>query len=85
MSLYGEVVEGADVRYHLRDRAGEIVERSAKIVRVWSREDGVVNLVVFVDGSNDVMRLDGQAPVIWETARKYNTACKEGTWHFPPA
>lgn len=84
-----EITEGADVLYRLKERNGQIVDRPAKIVRVWRGADqnpqanGLVNLAVFVDGANDVNGLSG-APVIWATSIEYSTNTdRASTWHWP--
>jgi hypothetical protein len=86
MALYGDIAVGANVRYHFTDRGGEIVERPGVIVKVWDHvQPGLCNLVVFVDGSNDLDNLAMKAPVYWATSVPYSTGGEHHTWHFAPA
>lgn len=58
------------------------VVRPAIIVRVWPGDEGVVQLQVFTDGSND--GAECAAGVLWQTSIKYDEAGEPGTWHWPP-
>jgi hypothetical protein len=64
--------------------------RPAIVVRVWNDADmskGYINLVVFVDGSNDVRRVLAEPlaePVttVWETSIYYSETKEPRTWHW---
>jgi hypothetical protein len=65
--------------------------RPAIIVRVWRDLSGVPegysNLIVFVDGSNDVKRVLAEPfadPVttVWETSIHYSEGKEPRTWHW---
>ena len=63
--------------------------RPAIVVRVWDQLSGMVNLVVFTDGSNDVKKSEESysrdpSPVltIWETSRTYSEDPQPFTWHW---
>ena len=61
--------------------------RPALVVEDWPDTDsgqnskGMVNLIVFPDGTND-----GFAPgeLQWVTSRFYSETHEPGTWHWPP-
>ena len=67
------------VFYVLKDgsRAGQ--SQLAVIVRVWSST--LVNLLVFMDGSNDGSRF-GVSQLMWVTSAEYSRDQKLGTWHM---
>jgi len=67
---------GSDVHYVLPD--GEV--RAAKVSRIWSLGTGLVNLFVFVDGTNDGF----ETSPIWKTSVLYNEQGEPNTWHWPP-
>lgn len=58
---------------------------AAMVVRVWG--NGVVNLLVFPDGTNDVPqaeRYDSRViSGLWFTSRAHDASGTPGTWHFP--
>lgn len=65
----------------------ELQHRPAIVVNAWgngrdaSEEASAANLVVFVDGSNDV---DPAEPfVMWKTSALYDAGGAPGTWHWP--
>ena len=64
-------------------KAGE--HRPALIVRTWGdTPDTLVNLHVFLDGSNDYERsLSPGAMTIWRTSVQPDESGKPGTWHWP--
>jgi hypothetical protein len=73
---------GQDVLYTLHDG---LTDRPGKVVRVVDADAGVVNLQVFVDGSNDV-DLIGQNTsenILWQTSVPYSAAQAARTWRFP--
>jgi len=74
-----ELTEGRIVHYVMPN--GE--HRPAIVVRVWDLEianDGYVNLVVFVDGTNDIKPF---TTTIWEPSVFFNDTDKPvGTWHW---
>jgi hypothetical protein len=80
------LIEGRMVHFVMP--SGE--HRPAVVVRVWHISDspeGYSNLLVFVDGSNDVKRSEGdpnKEPVttIWETSVHYSENHEPRTWHW---
>jgi len=71
-----------------------IVCRPAIIVNAWEGklEAGMVNLQVFLDGSNDKISINikaiakdemGNPCMIWKTSVKYSETKEAGTWHWP--
>lgn len=85
MAIKG-LTEGRIVHYVLPDgrHAGE--HRPAIVVKVWHMPDGSVqdnglcNLQVFVDGTNDYEDYKGS---IWATSIEYDEEEKQPrTWHF---
>lgn len=74
--------DGIDVHFVLP--GGQ--HRPAKVVRVWpaddgtTRDDGLVNLVVFLDGPNDDPE-NGRC-IQWEPAIRFSQDHEAGTWHF---
>lgn len=72
----------------------EGLNRAAMIANAWngSLEDGMVNLLVFLDGENDIERLGRlmtntylvpYGTVYWATSVKYSEKGEVGTWHWP--
>lgn len=53
--------------------------RAAQVVRVWSGDTGMVNLVVTCDGTND--RADGQLH-FWATSIQFDPEGSERSWHW---
>lgn len=81
---------GDYVGYTLEDgrSIGEV--RPAMIVRTWGSEPtSAVQLVVFVDGTNDYPDLQAEnvagrlqvMPVIWKTSRQQAEVPTPGKWH----
>lgn len=73
---------------HLTGTAGQV--RPAIVVRDWSNpdipdSDGVINLQVFLDGSNDA-GIDAinaaRVVTLWKTSVHYSNDLLPGTWHF---
>ncbi len=60
--------------------AGQGEHRPGLIVRVWN--PNCVNLIVFLDGSNDTDRVDEQH-TMWVTSVVNDDTGKPGTWHWP--
>lgn len=82
------LTEGRIVHYVLSN--GQ--HRPAIVVRDWSNpalpgSDGRVNLMVFVDGTNDSGAVSGKAceqGLFWATSAHYDPAGTEHhTWHWP--
>lgn len=73
------VTEGRIVHYVLPDgnHAGE--HRPAIIVKVWNQTGGYVNLMVFVDGTNDYPHYSGP---VWATSIGYSEDKEPRTWHW---
>lgn len=84
------LIEGRVVHYVLPDmedyqKCGVVGEhRPAIVVRNWHVPgyDGMVNLQVFIDGSNDI-GLDGHHTATkWATSVHYSEEKEPGTWHW---
>lgn len=52
--------------------------RPAIVVRVWTAP--LVNLQVFIDGTNDHVPQDTYN--VWQTSIPFNESGKPGTWHW---
>lgn len=73
---------GRVVHYVLEAGPHQGEHRPALIVRVWDHE--MVNLQVFVDGSNDYYKNQGPEPLtLWRTSKHLDHDCGVGTWHWP--
>lgn len=72
------LTEGRIVHYVLPDgpHAGE--HRPAIVVKIWS--GSYVNLVVFVDGTNDGPQFGGC--ILWATSIEHSPEPKPRTWHW---
>ncbi len=64
--------------------------RAATVVRCWGDEprEGYVNLVVHVDGYNDLIQTDDVSvsaliPQVWVTGVFHDEGEAPGTWHWP--
>lgn len=76
---------GRTVHYILPFGPNQGEVRPATIVRVWN--DDIVNLAVFIDGSNDYpARKYDDPPVVWETSVMFDGSQdpQARTWHWPP-
>ncbi len=78
------LTEGRIVRYVLANGA----HRPGIVVRDWKQDNGLVNLVVFLDGSNDSGATANPNPnsplMIWATSAHFSAEGKElHTWHWP--
>lgn len=73
------------MHYVLPDGPSQGQHRPAIVVRVWRGEfphaDGVVQLQVFADGSNDGP--DYASGLYWATSVRYDPSGSPGTWHWP--
>lgn len=69
---------GRVVHYVLPDGRHPSECRPAFIVRVWN--DELVNLQVFVDGTNDYADYNGS---VWATSVHYSDVHEVRTWHWP--
>ncbi|MBI2020137.1 hypothetical protein HYS94_01835 [Candidatus Daviesbacteria bacterium] len=61
-------------------------EHKAAIITNLFGNDGLANLTVFMDWSNDKKDSPGDAmsgPLCWATSRPYSEEPKPGTWHWP--
>ena len=86
------LIEGRVVHYVLDDGRHKGQHRPAIIVRVQRKSDNLpyagkwmhisytVQLLVFVDGSNDVPA--GQPPILWKSSVHYSETHEPGTWHW---
>lgn len=75
------LIEGRIIHYVLPDGRNEGAHRPAIIVMVWDKEDGLVNLQVFTDGTNDYPAHLSQG-VMWATSVRYDENKAPGTWHW---
>src|SRR5260370_40405853 len=64
------LIEGRIVHYVLDTGPHKGEHRPAMIVRVWMRISHTIQLLVFVDGSNDVPA--GPPPILWKTSVHYS-------------
>lgn len=74
------LIEGRVVHYVLPEGPSKGEHRPAQIVKVWSKETGLCNLVVTLDGMND-----GAAKGVfhlWATSCLPNDDHELGTWHW---
>ena len=76
---------GRDVHYVLlpqETRHGQPYHRAAKVVVFWG--EGMTNLAVFMDGTNDCDWYGPTTvvPVYWATSRRYSAGMEPGTWHW---
>ncbi|TAL13930.1 hypothetical protein EPN95_04555 [Patescibacteria group bacterium] len=55
--------------------------RPAVIVKVWNKENGMVNLQVFTDGVNDGPLYE--SGLLWQTSVEHSDAKMVRTWHWP--
>lgn len=79
-----ELTEGTIVHYVLPDGRSEGEHRPAIVVRVWRyegkpQENGLCQLQVFVDGTNDYPDYSGS---VWATSVEHSHDHLPGTWHF---
>ena len=77
---------GRIVHYVLEAGPHQGEHRPALIVRVWgSTSAALVNLQVFVDGSNAYYKNQGSEPLtLWRTSvHRNDDATIAGTWHWP--
>ena len=86
------LTEGRIVHYVMADGRNRGEDRPAIVVRVWRDaegkppENGVSNLFVFVDGTNDyenLPRMDWSfIPGVWKTSIVHSAEHEFGTWHW---
>jgi len=62
---------------------GDLIHRPAVVVRVWNRgtEQEMVQLVVFMDGTNDGPEF--ASCIAWRTSVHYSEEPQHHTWHWP--
>jgi hypothetical protein len=79
------LTEGRIVHYVLESGRSKGEHRPAIVVRDWKQENGLVQLQVFTDGTNDLIAdFDGAVGknVVWRTSVHYSEAKEPGTWHW---
>jgi hypothetical protein len=60
--------------------------RPGIVVQVWPSENGMANLQVFNDGSNDRGYTAPEGPLqSWRTSIVFDAEAKANTWHWPQA
>lgn len=86
---------GRIVHYVLESGRSKGEHRPAIVVRDWKQPNGLIQLQVFTDGTNDEFRdivttFLGQvtghsfsANTIWRTSVHYSEEQEPGTWHWP--
>ena len=84
------LTEGRIVHYVIK----EGVHRPAIVVNVWNVSggcEGYINLMVFTDGSNDLMYFENlkqeaheaiERGLLWKTSICYSEEPKPNTWHW---
>jgi hypothetical protein len=70
------LTEGRNVHFVLNNG----IHRAAIVVNVWDKEAGVVSLMVFLDGPNDVA-VSAQNP-LWVGTVSHSEEPKPRTWHW---
>lgn len=86
--LLNNNAERGRILHFVLDKGYSLQCRPAMVVEDWpeSGRPGYVNLVVFIDGSNDNRNYeaDGRMPLVWQTSVLPNHAVKVyRTWHWP--
>lgn len=81
------LTEGRIVHFVLDHGRSMNEHRPAMVVKVWGPEsgyeDGVVNLNVFTDHTNDFLpNTPGSGGLMWKTSVHYSEEKKTGTWHW---
>jgi len=76
---------GRAVHYVLERPDRDPVHRPAVVTQVWTPE--VVNLMVTLDGPNDIGTNEFGAAVnqVWRGTVMFDESGKPGTWHYPEA
>ncbi len=87
-TLMQGLTEGRIVHFVLSEGRNKGEHRPAIIVKVWDvhRVDGMIQLQVFTDGSNDFLgqgRDGNWFPLLWKTSVHYSEEMEPGTWHWP--
>jgi hypothetical protein len=72
------LTEGRIVHYVLPTGRNKGAHRPAIVVRDWKQKNGLVQLQVFTDGSND----DLTENIVWRTSVHYDADKLPGTWHW---
>lgn len=75
------MLEGYIVHYILPEGDPKKGEHRAAIV-VRGIEVGVVNLIVFMDGQNDLPSGDNNRNTQWQQSVRYSEGKEPGTWHW---
>lgn len=75
------MLEGYIVHYILPEGDPKKGEHRAAIV-VRGIEAGVVNLIVFMDGQNDLPSGDNNRNTQWQQSVRYSEGKEPGTWHW---
>lgn len=73
------LTEGRIVHFVLENGQHVGEHRPAMVVKVWNKESGYINLLVFCDGTNDY--LNGK-DTRWVTSVEYSEEPKPRTWHW---
>lgn len=85
--FWANLDEGSIVHYVLPDGPSKGEHRPAIVVRIWRRgggaipDDGLSNLVVFMDGTNDGTQ--HATCILWATSVVYSNEHLPRTWHWP--
>lgn len=75
---------GFDVLYRMQKDDSEIVDRPAKVTHVQDEIEGVVNLIVFLDGPNDLPDGRDYEPFLsmWRGTVWFSEDKADNTWHW---
>lgn len=80
----GRLNEGSIVHYVLESGNNKSAHRPAIVVRNWRQPNGLVQLQVFTDGSNDFPATHpASSGLYWATSVHYSADQEPGTWHWP--
>lgn len=76
---------GCNVLYRMQNENEGIVDRPGVVTCVHDVDDGTVNLIVFLDGPNDLP--DGRSyepfTTMWRGTVWYSDEKADNTWHWP--
>lgn len=77
------LTEGRIVHYVLASGRNQGQHRPAIVVRDWKQPNGLVQLQVFTDETNDYAPgVPGSNGIFWATSVIYSEGKEPGTWHW---
>jgi hypothetical protein len=74
------LTEGSIVHFVLEGGPHKGEHRPAIVVKVWDKATGYVNLIVFLDGTNDAT--SPEFIIHWATSVHYDESKELRTWHW---